>query len=149
MKLKMNTKRIFLIVLFASAFLCLLYYTRERRFVVDDQTEILIEFNGINIVLSPKTEAEFKKLLNTIRIRRPINSIDERYHTESTIFIRIHDKTLYGNTRGVLTVCLDDISKGNFLGFKPEGRYKVNKDDMQSIADFLSSLIASTTAQSF
>lgn len=148
MKFKMNTKRFFLIILLAITLLCLLYYTRERKFTIDDQTEISIEFKGINIVLSPKREDEFKKLLNTIRIRRPLNSIDARYHIESTIFIRIHDKTLNGNTRGVLTVCLDDISKGNFLGFKPKGRYKVNKDDMQLIAEFLSLLITSTTAES-
>ncbi|WP_314723433.1 hypothetical protein [Enterocloster bolteae] len=138
-----KVKRNFLITSALIILFILLSYMRERKLIVSDNTDIYIEYKGKKIELSTEVGNEFRNVLNGIRIHRPLNFIDIRYPENSAAFIRIHDRGKGGKIRGILEVCLDDISKAEFLGTKPNGRYRVNEEDMKKVVDFIFSKIIS------
>ena len=143
MKFNFNKKISLFIALAFIIVISLLYYMREHKFVVNANTNIAIEFNSTDIVLSGDEENEFKNILNSIKVHRSLSRYDGSYHNESTIFIRIHDTDKNGTIRGILTVCVDDTSKSSFLGSKPNGRFELKKTDIQKIMDFLYPIIIS------
>lgn len=135
------------IIIVVIILLILLFYTREHKIIVSEETDIFIEFNGRNIELSTDIEKELKNILNGTRISHSLSSIDTKFFMESTVSIRMHDRDLDGKVRGVLTIPLDNVSAGNFLGSKPNGRYRINKTDMQKIIDFISLIINPTDTE--
>lgn len=139
----LKMRKLFIACIIIAAVIFVLFYTRERKLMISSNTIITMDFNGMNIQLSSEEEAELKDILGSARMRRSLNRIAGPYLNDGTVFIKIQDAGENVKISGVLTVCLYDIKRSNFKGNEPKGMYRVNREDMQKIEDFLRSVIRS------